>query len=373
MASSYWSQPSILTHAIEIGKVVNYVPIGLLLADNLSYASFDWAIIRGHRNYRWPQIPYFLAKIIWYPYVATIVTVLLSPHQVNCQGLMDANEFLMGLITVCCSSLLAARTLCLYSGVRRKAVLILLSVLGLAHLGTWMAGVPDIRAIWTVAAAQPWSTGGCFFAGIETRYFVKYIVTIVFDLTVLILTIIGVARTGGSHIGDILIKHGLIYFIITTSANLVVTVLTILQLSPVMSTIAATPASCLAIMCATRLYVSLHEEARAQNAGAITMGQLTSSSSAPKRIVSFFRSVAGKRSSPATTNNTGSRTTMSKTASSPSQSFNDCSELEKGAPRIAIGGVRVQQDYEVHAEDTPKSPYLSVSPSVAHDPKHPPL
>jgi len=71
----------------------------------------------------------------------------------------------------------------------------------------------------------------------------------------------------------ILIDHGIIHFLLTTSANLVVCILTILQLSPITLTIATTPASCVSIMAAARLYVSLHEEARAQNTGTIIMGR----------------------------------------------------------------------------------------------------
>lgn len=156
-----------------------------------------------------------------------------------------------------------------------------------------MVGVPDIRAEWTPAAAQLWSTGGCNFLEVRVRYCVKYIVTIVFDFTVLILTVVGVRRMGGSRIGETLIDHGIIYFLLTTTVNLVVCILTIFQLSPVMSTIAAPPASCVSIMAATRLYVALHKEANARHTNAITMDQLSSASSMGKRIASFVRRATG--------------------------------------------------------------------------------
>lgn len=68
-----------------------------------------------------------------------------------------------------------------------------------------------------------------------------------------------------SRIGDVIIKQGLIYFILTLIVNLVMTVLTICDLSPAMSLIAATPQSTVCVIVSTRLYRELAEEAQPRN------------------------------------------------------------------------------------------------------------
>lgn len=96
------------------------------------------------------------------------------------------------------------------------------------------------------------------------RYFVKYIMTIVYDALVLVLTVAGVFRmstNGRTRIGALLVQQGLLYFLATLAANLVPAVITILQLSPFMSLYFAVPSSFVAVLASTRLYVQLAQEA----------------------------------------------------------------------------------------------------------------
>lgn len=262
----------------------------------------------------------------------------------------------------------------------------LLSIFGIALLAAWMVGVPDVHMVWSSAASQPWSTGGCTFVNVAMRYCVKYIITIAYDFTVLALTVIGVRRLESTRIGEILIDHGVIYFVLTALANLVVTVLTILQLSPIMSTIGAAPASCVSIMAATRLYVSLHEESRGRTAGAITVDQLRSSGSLTKKIASFFRLGGGhthayggaKRNSlvvntnPNSDSNSNSIGTPSNTtgAGTDSRTFTDSRDLEKGdiisPTKVAFpSGIVIEKCHEVHHDPPiPESPLTSMSKSA---------
>lgn len=103
VSASYWSEVSTVTHTFEVAKFINYMAFGMLLADNVAYASFDrdliCGVVSGRRACRWPQFPYLLAKIFWYPYFATNFIVLLTPTQVDCQTVMYMNEFFMGLVS----------------------------------------------------------------------------------------------------------------------------------------------------------------------------------------------------------------------------------------------------------------------------------
>lgn len=91
---------------------------------------------------------------------------------------------------------------------------------------------------------------------------VKYVVTIAFDLIVLALTIMGIANMStNSRVGDIITNQGLIYFLLTLVANLIITILTALKLSPTMSLIAAIPQSTICVIASTRLYSQLAKQA----------------------------------------------------------------------------------------------------------------
>jgi hypothetical protein len=86
-------------------------------------------------------------------------------------------------------------------------------------------------------------------------------VTIVFDFLVLALAVYGILiMNSRSRFGDILIKQGVIYFLVSLAANIAITILTILKLSPLMSLMLSVPQSTICIIAATRLYSQLSIE-----------------------------------------------------------------------------------------------------------------
>lgn len=188
--------------------------------------------------------------------------MLLLPHLLQ----MDAQEFLMGVVTISCSVLFAFRCICVWQGTARAVVGGFLSVITLGLVVAWMLGVPDISAAWIPGGGAAWTDGGCTFTRVPMRYAVKFIVTLVFDILVTILTVAGVMRmTGGSRIGKVLVEQGFIYLMITLIFNVLLVGLTLARLNPVMSTIMAIPALTVSLIAATRLYVDLAESARPRN------------------------------------------------------------------------------------------------------------
>lgn len=240
--------------------------MGAMFTDQLRYARFDWSIITGERKRRWPQAFYFFAKLAFWPYVASCIALIESLDKVACQALIDTCETFMGLITVSCSVLLACRTLCVYSGTQRTVVGGFLTVFGLGQLAAWMVGVTDITAVWVPGMGAAWTTGTCNFTNVSVNYMIKFIITMAFDFTVMILTAFGVMRMhGGGRIGKILVQQGIIYFFLTFAINAMLAGFTAAQLNPVMSLSLAVPANCITVMAAVRLYVDLAESARPSN------------------------------------------------------------------------------------------------------------
>ena len=153
----------------------------------------------------------------------------------------------------------------------------------------------------------------------------KYLITILFDLFVLSVTVMGIMRmNSSSRIGDVLIKQGVVYFVLTFIVNFVITVLTILKLSPAMSLIAAMPQSLICVVASTRLYRELVEEAQPRN---------VNSSSHPSSS-SRTGTMASKSLKP------------SATASQTSASTSSVDKMEKG--------VAVQQTHAVHSSPMPE-------------------
>lgn len=97
-SAEFWMLPSTLAHSMEVAKLLCYGSIGLILADTIRFASFDLALIRNSRNRRWPQIPYLLARPLWYLYATSMLILLFTPREVNCQALMNTIEAFMGLV-----------------------------------------------------------------------------------------------------------------------------------------------------------------------------------------------------------------------------------------------------------------------------------
>jgi hypothetical protein len=188
-------------------------------------------------------------------------------------------------------SVLAVRTVCVYQDTERKVVQVVLGVALAGMTATWMAGVADVGAAWSTAAAAPYNTGACVFTHVETHYMAKYLVTVFVDALVFVLTLVGTIRMGTSRIGEILVGQGLIYFVLVLLPNVAVAVLTGLRLSPTMSLIGAIPSSSISVMAATRLYVYLAEAAAPQPNG-ISLSELSGSGNVEK-FGNFFRSNRG--------------------------------------------------------------------------------
>lgn len=165
----------------------------------------------------------------------------------------------MGLAVFTSSILLAFRTLCVYHGRSRTVVKLLLTVLALAMLAAWMQGVDEVTAFWdTGPGFAAYTTGRCNWTKVLSTYWVKYVITIVFDATVLLLTTYGIASmTGTSQLGLKSIHQGIVYFFLTFLANLIIAIFTLLNPSPSMSLLVAVPQSAICVVSASRLHCVL--------------------------------------------------------------------------------------------------------------------
>lgn len=147
----------------------------------------------------------------------------------------------------------------------------------------------------------------------------------------LAVTTVGIVRmNSSSRIGDVLIKQGVIYFVLTFIVNLVITVLTILKLSPAMSLIAACPQSLICVIASTRLYRELIEEA------------------SPKNVSSAGGS--GSHGSGSRNGTMASKSLRGAAASTSSQTGMSTSSVDK----MEKGGILVQQTHAIQTSPMPE-------------------
>jgi len=81
-----------------------------------------------------------------------------------------------------------------------------------------------------------------------------------FDFIVLCTTVVGLLMTGGrSGVWKLLFVDGVVYFLVTFTANAFPAILNLLNLNPAMNVIAAVPACVVSTIAATRAVVRLQE------------------------------------------------------------------------------------------------------------------
>lgn len=289
-SKEYWKTKEGTAYLVDICKLLTFMGMGFFFYDIILSLKFDYSLLSGQRQRRWPQLAYFGARLSMLVYLALVLQVLFAKTEFACQEVFYVIEFFMGLVVCSSSVLLACRTICVYHGTARKVVGAVLIVLSSGLLAAWMQDVNSVRAEWLVEQAAPWNTGACTWLEVSDTYFVKYICTIVFDAVVLILTTIGIMQmNGGSRIGTILIRQGILYFVLTFMANLSVTVCTLLQLSATMALFFSPCQSVICTICASRLYVQLAEEAKQSHTTAkLSNSQQTSSFGSSRKFTSRF-------------------------------------------------------------------------------------
>ncbi|KAJ9479065.1 hypothetical protein PHBOTO_002554 [Pseudozyma hubeiensis] len=284
-----WNSPAVIAQAFYAATALMWLFVGIFAYDCCQYLWFDLSIVFGKRQRRWAQLPYLLSKLLLWSYLVSTMVLILANTEIDCKATLYAIETQMGLITVCSSVMLAFRAVCVYSGKARTAVTAVLGIMTLGLLVAWMQGVNDVQAAWIPNGGNPWAEGTCFFTSISKEYAIKYIVTIVFDFVVMALTIIGVVRmNSGSRIGTVLVQQGLQYFLATFLINALVAGLTLANLNPVMSLICAIPSATVCVMCSTRLYVNLAQEAKPKPDG-VDSSRLSTSWSGSEKFSRFFK------------------------------------------------------------------------------------
>ncbi|KAI0346491.1 hypothetical protein BDW22DRAFT_764803 [Trametopsis cervina] len=298
---------------------------------------FDWSYISGKRKFTWPMIFYFLDRYFLFFAMIGILMALDITTEINCQALYTFDQLAGDGAVGLASINLAIRTMALWS----QSLYIVVPIVCII-IGHW---VLILQGILLKAVYIPGT--GC--AIIETKTTIlaaTFIYSMCFDLIILILTSIKLAKPKGgqrSQLMTMLFRDGLIYFLIAFMANLLATVFMVMNLNAVMSVIFNVPAAIASTIVACRAVRRLQTW---QQAGA----EVFSSNQAGSQIV--FRS----------TNAAAARSTQA---------------ISMPHGRKVSDGVHVQMDtfaVSEHGSDgtSKQAPYDIEDPEISADFKRPP-
>ncbi|KAH9478729.1 hypothetical protein JR316_0009189 [Psilocybe cubensis] len=241
-----WMSPAeIAKDAVAFDRFMHAL-LGLYMWEFAISIQFDWQYISGKKTFRWPMIFYFLNRYCLLFALIGIAIALNVTEEVNCQGLYTFNQCFGNAAIGLASINLSLRTIAVWS--RKWYIIAPLVLVILGHWSLLLHGIL-LKAAWVPGQ-------GCVITQTDNKLLAAtFIYTMVFDLSVLILTAFKLfsPKNGKSKLVGLIFNDGLIYFMIAFMANLIATIFMLLNLNPVMSIIANVPAAIASTIVACRV------------------------------------------------------------------------------------------------------------------------
>ncbi|KAJ6614604.1 hypothetical protein B0H10DRAFT_141776 [Mycena sp. CBHHK59/15] len=241
-----WSSQAELL--IDAGIFVKFMHalLGLYAWEWFISLPFDWEVLTGRKQFRWPLIFYFANRYLLLAAMAGIAVALDSTQEINCQSLYTFNQLAGDAAVGLASINLSLRTLAIWSQNKWIKMALILIILG--HWSLILQGVL-LHAVWSPEANT------CLITGTNnTVLAATFTYSMCFDLLVFLLNAykLGIKRKGSSKLSKMIFKDGLIFFFIAFLANLLATVFMFLNLNSIMNVIFNVPAAVASTIVATR-------------------------------------------------------------------------------------------------------------------------
>ncbi|KAH8096700.1 hypothetical protein BXZ70DRAFT_896101 [Cristinia sonorae] len=226
---------------------LQHVIAGIYFWEFVISLDFDWSFISGRhgRKFRWPIIFYFLDRYCLLLAMIGLLVTLDTNRELNCMAFVRFNQFAGNCAVGFASINLAIRTMAIWS--QNRYVISGLTLLILGHWSIILTGV---------LIGSRWAPGvGCSLVSVNSKILsAMFIYSMCFDFIVLCLSAFKLChRREGSQIVQLLFKDGLIYFVVAFVSNMVATTFMLLDLNPVMTSVANAPAAVASTIVATRV------------------------------------------------------------------------------------------------------------------------
>ncbi|KAI0255671.1 hypothetical protein BJV78DRAFT_692975 [Lactifluus subvellereus] len=228
---------------------------GLFLWEFVTTLDYELSVVRGRRPYRWTIWIYSLTRI------ATLVAVILNmvgfdvTRSINCQLWVIFELIFAYLAFATASILIVLRIFAIWD--RNKIVLALATGAWATNISFLIQGIVRLHSSWVSAQNT------CVVLNTESSK-PNIIVTLVTDIVLLLIMLAGLLRIrcyggGKSSLWSLLLKHGLIWVLLATIAEVPPTVFIYLNLNDAFNLMFQTPSLITMSIAATRMYRSLAE------------------------------------------------------------------------------------------------------------------
>ncbi|OCH94261.1 hypothetical protein OBBRIDRAFT_723213 [Obba rivulosa] len=209
-----WSSSSELSRDEDVFEKLMFAVFGVYVWELFQTSTFEWTLLSGKRKFTWPLvIPFFLCR---YCLLFALIGLLISlsvTSPVNCNALYLFNSWSGNMTILCASMCLMLRTIALYE--RKLKVVIPLGIFAFAH---W---VLLWRGMFLIHAEYDSASSGCIVTYTNHIFLnVTFFTTMGFDAVILVLNVaVLMGHRTHSDLWRLLIKDGLVYFIITFCLN----------------------------------------------------------------------------------------------------------------------------------------------------------
>ncbi|KAI0784015.1 hypothetical protein C8Q75DRAFT_406595 [Abortiporus biennis] len=245
-----WSDPAVQEAEGAALTKMSYVICGVYFWEFVITLDFDWEYISGRRKFRWPMTFYFLNRYAALIAYAVLVAVISATGPVNCNALWKTCTIAGNLCVSFACANLSVRMMAIWE--QNKFVAIPIGILNLGLFGVICSG-NQITSQWIDGQ-------GCVVTKTNhTILIVMYSWALALDSIVLALTVYRLMLSGSakgykshSQLVRLLVRDGVLYFLIAFVSNIVVVVFDGLALNSVMSTITNIPGACFVSIAAMR-------------------------------------------------------------------------------------------------------------------------
>ncbi|KIK65478.1 hypothetical protein GYMLUDRAFT_158787 [Collybiopsis luxurians FD-317 M1] len=216
-----WSDPNEITRDSQVFERIIFCFLGVTLWELFSTCDFEWSLIRGRRRFRWPLVFFFFLS----RYCILLAFIGLWV-KLSCIVIRMLNRWAGNMTLLCSSTSLMLRTIALWE--RKLIVVAPLCVLCLAF---WII---LYRTMFIVRAAWSDSRDTCVLISTSPGLLnVTFFFTIAFDLTILAYTFVALItkHTARTDLWKLLFQDGLVYFLVTFTANCIPAVFNVLNLN----------------------------------------------------------------------------------------------------------------------------------------------
>ncbi|KAK1228914.1 hypothetical protein PQX77_008072 [Marasmius sp. AFHP31] len=295
-----WNSPQELEKAADALSKMIFCALGVVVWEIFSTFGFEWSLMTRIRPFRWPLSTFQVHRRFVYPFelicthpvffflarygiamalIALTVSVTITT-KIDCQGLYTFIAWAGNLAMLASSTSLMLRTIALWE--RRLIVVVPLGILCLGHWGVLHRTMFMLRVQWDD------NSRGCVVTYTNhTLNNLTFCYTMGFDFVILVYTTIALTTRHNvrTDLWKLLFQDGLVYFLVTFTANCFPTVFNVLNLSTIINVITTIPPAVVSSIASCRAVMRLMQYRPGENTVTGILGQNTSSVQAGRRAI----------------------------------------------------------------------------------------